>query len=96
MDNKVAAIAATPDPGSSQRQPAVPFILRGELAEAETGRDPADVRLVIELDEASGMYVYKTVDRETGEVLQQLPRPDVLKLREGPDYATGSVIRTKA
>ena len=54
------------------------------------------MRLVIEEDEASGSYVYKTVNRVTGEVLMQFPRDAVLKLREQVDYEAGAVIRTKA
>jgi flagellar protein FlaG len=54
------------------------------------------VRLVIEEDQATGAYVYKTINRETGEVIQQLPRAEVLKLKEDPSYAAGTIIRTKA
>lgn len=54
------------------------------------------MRLVIEEDKASGSYVYKTVNRLTGEVLMQFPRDAVLKLRERVDYEAGAVIRAKA
>jgi len=54
------------------------------------------MRLVIEEDKASGSYVYKTVNRLTGEVVQQLPREQVLQLREQVDYEAGHVVRTKA
>jgi flagellar protein FlaG len=54
------------------------------------------MRLVIELDKASGSYVYKTINRTTGEVLSQLPRAEVLKLRDGGQYAAGDVIKTEA
>jgi len=54
------------------------------------------MRLVIEEDQASGSYVYKQVNRLTGEVLMQFPRDDVLKMREQLDYEAGDVIRTKA
>ncbi|MFN4177922.1 hypothetical protein [Phenylobacterium sp.] len=58
--------------------------------------EPVDLRLIIEEDQASGSYVYKTVNRRTGEVVLQLPRAEVLRMREEADYAAGSVIRTKA
>lgn len=55
-----------------------------------------DLRLVIEEDKASNSYVYKTVDRRTGKVIQQLPREQVLQLREQLDYEAGDVVRAKA
>ena len=54
------------------------------------------MRLVIEEDKATNSYVYKTVNRLTGEVIQQLPREQVLQLREQLDYEAGNVVRTKA
>ena len=57
--------------------------------------DPADLRLLIEDDQAAGSYVYKTVDRRTGKVVQQLPREQILRLREASDYTAGAVIKAK-
>jgi flagellar protein FlaG len=58
--------------------------------------NPADFRLVIEDDQAAGCFVYKTVDWATGQVIQQIPREQLLKMREADDYAAGDVIKTKA
>lgn len=55
-----------------------------------------DYRLVIERDEPTGSYIYKTLDRTTGEVVNQFPREEVLKLRDSPAYQAGRVIVTKA
>lgn len=55
-----------------------------------------DLRLVIEEDEASGAFVYKTLDRSTGEVVLQLPDEKLLELRRDPDYGPGQVVSTKA
>ena len=55
-----------------------------------------DYRLVIEQDGATGSYIYKTLDRATGEVVSQFPREEVLKLKESPAYHAGQVIVTKA
>ena len=63
-------------------------------AEGETP-DPADLRLLIEDDQAAGSYVYKTVDRRTGKVVQQLPREQILRLGEAADYTAGAVIKAK-
>ena len=95
MDNKVAAFAATPDPTFGQKPPAAPPA-KGPAPAAPPGSDPADLRLVIEEDPASGSYVYKTVNRRTGEVIQQLPRAELLRMREETRYTAGAVIRTKA
>ncbi|MDR3509715.1 MAG: flagellar protein FlaG [Caulobacteraceae bacterium] len=56
----------------------------------------ADMRLVIEDDKAAGCFVYKIVNRKTGEVVQQLPQEQMLKLREADGYLAGDVIKTQA
>ena len=96
MDSKVAAFAATPDPTFGQQQPAGRPDKGKTAPEAAPAQDPVDLRLVIEMDKASGTYVYKTVDRRTGEVVSQLPREDVLRLRDETAYVAGGVIRTRA
>ena len=52
----------------------------------------ADLRLVIEDDKAAGSYVYKTINPITGEVVSQIPREELLRMREAADYRPGSVI----
>lgn len=94
MDRKVAAVAPAPDPASPLFQPAPPPAPSEPVA--SKGPDPVEMRLVIEVDQASGSFVYKTINRLTGEVVLQLPRAEVLKMREGAQYEAGSVIRTKA
>jgi flagellar protein FlaG len=96
MESKVAAAAATPDPTFGQK-PAPPAADTASSAKrAALSQDPVDMRLVIEEDKASNSYVYKTVNRLTGEVIQQLPRDQVLKLREQLDYEAGDVVSAKA
>jgi flagellar protein FlaG len=96
MENKVAAFAATPDPTFGQK-PAPQRPDPGTKADsAAQSPDPVDMRLVIEEDKASGSYIYKTVNRLTGEVIQQLPRDQILKLRDQVAYEAGDVVRTKA
>ncbi len=63
---------------------------------ADNGPQPGDLRLVIDQDPDSGEYVYKTVDRRTGETLQQFPREEILKLRDATHYASGDVYDGKA
>lgn len=54
----------------------------------------ARYRLVIEQGSRAGSFVYKTLDRETGEVVRQLPSEEVLKMRQQDDYGVGAVINT--
>jgi len=54
--------------------------------------DTPNLRLVIEEDKTSGSYIYKTVDVRTGNVIQQVPREEVLRLREAAGYQPGTVI----
>jgi flagellar protein FlaG len=109
MEPKVAAVAAAPTPKPFEKvepvakNPAQERIeARAEAAAkkakvaAPQGPDEAEMRLVIEMDEASGSYVYKTINRLTGEVLSQLPRAEVLKLRGEVRYTAGDVIKTEA
>lgn len=93
MDRKVAAIAPAPESGIAQLQAVAPAKSEPPVAK---GPDPVEMRLVIEMDQASGSFVYKTVNRLTGEVVQQLPRAEVLKLKDAGQYTAGTVIQTKA
>lgn len=93
MDRKVAAIAPAAKSGMAPFQAAAPAKSAPPVAK---GPDPVEMRLVIEMDQASGSFVYKTINRATGEVIQQLPRAEILRLREAGRYAAGTVIRTKA
>ncbi|MBU1538653.1 MAG: flagellar protein FlaG [Alphaproteobacteria bacterium] len=81
-----AVKAETPLPSGSDHQ----SNSRG-AADAER---QARYRLVIEQGPQAGSFVYKTLDRETGEVVQQLPSEEVLKMRQREGYGVGSVINT--
>lgn len=96
--SKVGITAAVPDPtfGQSQRQPAGDQGPIGAVGVSAAAQDMADLRLVIEEDGKSGSFVYKTIDRRTGEVVQVLPREEVLRMRDAPTYSTGAVIDAKA
>ena len=83
----VAILEATP--AAAPRAPAAPA--HQPLAPAS---EPSH-RLVIE-DVGSGQFVYKTLDRATGEVLRQLPREEVVRLRDEATYRAGDLIETEA
>ncbi|MDO1559904.1 hypothetical protein Q0812_10760 [Brevundimonas sp. 2R-24] len=67
---------------------------RGQ-AQAEADR-LARYKLIIEQGPGGHGYVYKTLDRTTGEVVSQFPREELLRLQDSPDYSSGSVIDTSA
>jgi len=63
-------------------------------AEASTSR--SDLRLVIEKDQSGILFIYRLIDPDTGNVIVEIPREDLRKLGEAPNYRAGSVVRTEA
>ena len=63
---------------------------------AEDAERAARYRLVIEEGPDAGSFIYKTIDRVTGEVIRQLPREQLIELIDTPQYSAGSVIDTQA
>lgn len=57
--------------------------------------DAGRYRLTIEAV-GGNRFVYKVLDRVTGEVIRQLPREEVEKLISDPVYRRGEVVDTKA
>jgi hypothetical protein len=45
---------------------------------------------------SGGTFVYKFVDPLSGKVVQQLPSEEIVRMRQSPDYAAGSLISTTA
>ena len=79
------------------RAPIVPAVPAAQSAPERTASvDQPDVRLIIEESDRPGSYVYKTLDRRTGEVLQQFPREELLRMREDKTYLAGDVISANA
>lgn len=97
MSTNVERISSVSTPLNQQGQPAQPGAPEaGERRPASETRTPHDYRLIIEKDQTNGSYVYKTLDRSTGEVVQQLPREEMLRLKDDPAYVSGKVIVTRA
>lgn len=80
-----------PDPTPSSSTPSSAVAGDSQLPPTPID-EQADLRLVIEDDKAAGSYVYKTINSITGEVVSQIPREELLKMREAADYTPGSVI----
>jgi flagellar protein FlaG len=98
METKAASPALPADPTPQGHYPKfnAPEPSAGALGVSEprvevSGPQPGDLRLVIEQDEDTKTFIYKTVDRRTGETLQILPREDVLKLKHAAGYDPGAV-----
>ena len=88
MPNSVVAIGgAVPAPS------AVPTSNTRVKSDAERA---ADYRLVIEEGPRRGSFVYKTINRTTGELIRQFPREALVKLAEDTRYQAGTVASTKA
>lgn len=101
METKAALTPPKPEP--SAPSPVAAYTVPGQPAGGHdvsggtekpavaAGPQPGDLRLVIEQDPSTGTYVYKTVDRRTGDVLQQFPREDVLRFKQAEHYDPGEV-----
>ena len=89
-------MAATNRATFERSAPQAPGTAREVAPRPAPKSEQADLRLIIEEDAAVGAYVYKTIDRHTGEVVSQIPREEVLKMRDRPDYEVGDVVSAKA
>jgi len=87
----ISGPSADPAPAQPAPAPAKPHPETSQ-APAKPVDSDADLRLVIEDDKAAGSYVYVTINSVTGEVVSQVPREQLLKMREDPGYAPGSIV----
>lgn len=79
--------SSAPAPAASPSPPPTP---------APEGKRASDLRLTIEEDRHSGVFVYKLVDSVTGVVINEIPRERVQAMGQQPDYAAGAVVQTSA
>lgn len=69
-------------------QEAVNRLVRGSL--------PSDAKLQIDQDEESGIFIYRSINPDTGEVIDQWPPEDLLRLREALRELDGMLVDTTA
>lgn len=69
-EDRQAASAALTDPLAN---------LGEKLAEL-LGDDPRDLRLQIDIDEDADRFIYRSVNKETGEVVRQFPSDELLEI----------------
>ena len=96
MQNKVVPVAVPPENPYGRRAAAGGSGAAAQSDGVLPNEEEVNLRLIIEEDLAAQSYVYKTVNSRTGEVVQQYPREEVLRMREDANYQAGGVIRTKA
>lgn len=65
--------------GSAQQQSDEILTAEGEISKMAAGVLSTNGRLSIDQDDVTGDYIYRLVDKETGEVINQWPREEVLK-----------------
>lgn len=85
--SQVAFIGSNPQQGQTEPKPR-------ETPSAASASDAGRYRLTIE--KGADGFVYKTLDRITGEVIRQFPREEIIKLRHAINYDPGDVIVTGA
>jgi len=91
MKNEIGALTAVVAFPASSPTPApvqAPAKAQGPTAPS--------VRLIIEEDRDTGDFIYKTLDRSTGEVILQLPRKEVMKSVASGEYSAGDVFKARA
>ncbi|MDB5453672.1 MAG: flaG [Caulobacteraceae bacterium] len=96
MSNTVTRTGPLTEPAVETVRPVTNEVTPARKSSLSNPSDQNQYRLVIEEDQASGAFVYKTLDRDTGEVVLQYPREEVLRLKEHADYQAGAIIRTTA
>ncbi|NEX93693.1 flagellar protein FlaG [Caulobacter sp. 17J65-9] len=96
MTPHVAKVAFLVETASRQAAPSTDPVPEPQAVGASVGPDLSDYRLTIAQDPESGTFVYRVLDRRTGEVIRQLPREELLRWRRDPKYAAGALIDARA
>ncbi len=68
---------------------------------SSTGKDKSpppyyQLRLTVDKDPNTGTWIYKAINRDTGEVVSELPQQSLLEMKNSQGYQAGSVITTQA
>ncbi|WP_155847739.1 flagellar biosynthesis protein FlaG [Asticcacaulis benevestitus] len=87
---KEIASTSSSEPSKNDSQP--------DLSDGQnSGSAPAYLlRLTVDKDPKTGDWVYKAIDRYTGEVVRVMPRQELVEMRKSTSYKAGSVINTDA
>jgi len=82
MSGKVVSATAADALFGAGAVPADAEVNQVKPVETSGGANPADLRLIIEEAGTPGNYVYTVVDQRTGQIVSQLPRDELLRLKE--------------
>ncbi|HAD85553.1 MAG TPA: hypothetical protein DCG71_12060 [Brevundimonas sp.] len=89
-------VAGVPSVTHLDREPQAAVIEAQSVVQGAPDATEEAGRYRLTIERESTGYVYKTLDRVTGEVVRQFPREEVLKLRQSPAYDVGKIIKTEA
>ncbi|BEV12614.1 flagellar protein FlaG [Asticcacaulis sp. DW145] len=107
MITNVVNQPAVPDP--TQIKPVEPVQPVQEVAAASSGSQTENglsnhdraqsqpaymLKLTIDKDPDSGEFIYRAIDRYTGEVVRQFPQKELVEMRKSISYKAGSIVRT--
>jgi uncharacterized FlaG/YvyC family protein len=76
-----SASPASNNPETNLPQDKRVMALQETLDRLVRGALPSDAKLQIEQDKDTGTFIYRSINPETGEVIQQWPPEDLLRLR---------------
>lgn len=79
QDEQSGKVTAPRDENGAGQKSDEILTAEGEIAEMAHGVMSANGRLSIDQDKESGDFIYRLVDKETGEVINQWPREEVLR-----------------
>jgi uncharacterized FlaG/YvyC family protein len=77
-----AAIPGTPDVETNLQPDQRVEVLRGAVEKLIKKSLPSNSKLQIEQDKSTGTFIYRSVDPDTGEIIQQWPPEKLLELRD--------------
>jgi hypothetical protein len=96
---KVPPVQPVTEPPKSQTKSDAPTpdqaSLAGSLDIPPYIAEPINFRLVIDTDPITGSYIYRTVDRFTGETVSQYPSEELVRMRDSGAYKAGTVFNGK-
>jgi uncharacterized FlaG/YvyC family protein len=80
-DQRVDALHAAVEGSIKKKQPD-PKELQAAVEKLIKKSLPGNTKLQIEHDKKTGTFIYRSIDRETGEIVRQWPPEELVKLRE--------------
>lgn len=86
---------AAPAAGNSAKNPTTDDGSGGASADSQSKTPYYELRLTIDKDPQTGSWVYKAINRYTGEVVSQLPHESAMEMQKSQQYQAGSVISTE-